>query len=275
MIDEERIVSGQAEPEDFTVDKNLRPKKLGQYIGQELVKKNLDIFIRAARGRNEALDHVLFHGLPGLGKTTLAYIIAHEMESNIKVTSGPVIERQGDLAAILTSLEQGDVLFIDEIHRLNHVVEEVLYPAMEDFQLDLVIGQGPGARSVKMDLPRFTLVGATTRTGLLTPPLRDRFGVMLRLDFYSTDELVQIVKRSAKILDLKVDDAGAKELGRRSRGTPRIANRLLRRVRDFAEVGGHSVITAEVADNALEMLAVDKEGLDEMDRRILLTVVDQ
>jgi len=275
MIHEERIVSGQAEPEDLTVDQNLRPKRLKHYIGQELVKKNLDVFIRAAKGRNESLDHVLFHGFPGLGKTTLAYIIAHEMDSNIKVTSGPVIERQGDLAAILTSLEPGDVLFIDEIHRLNHVVEEILYPAMEDFQLDLVIGQGPGARSVKMDLPRFTLVGATTRTGLLTPPLRDRFGVMLRLDFYSTDELVQIIRRSAKILGLKVDDAGAKELGRRSRGTPRIANRLLRRVRDFAEVGGHSVITAEVADNALEMLAVDKKGLDEMDRRILETIIDK
>ncbi|NOQ67377.1 MAG: Holliday junction branch migration DNA helicase RuvB [Desulfobacterales bacterium] len=275
MIEEERIVSGQVEPEEVLADNNLRPRKLGQYIGQELVKKNLDIFIRAAKGRNEPLDHVLFHGLPGLGKTTLAYIIAHEMESNIKATSGPVIERQGDLAAILTSLAPGDILFIDEIHRLNHVVEEILYPAMEDFQLDLVIGQGPGARSVKMDLPRFTLVGATTRTGLLTPPLRDRFGVMLRLDFYSTDELVHIVKRSAKILGLKVDDAGAKELGRRSRRTPRIANRLLRRVRDFAEVDGHSVITAKVADNALEMLAVDKEGLDDMDRRILLTIIDK
>lgn len=275
MIQEERIVSGQAEPDDLGVDKDLRPKKLGQYIGQELVKKNLEVFIKAAKGRNESLDHVLFHGFPGLGKTTLAYIIAHEMESNIKVTSGPVIERQGDLAAILTSLEPGDVLFIDEIHRLNHVVEEILYPAMEDFQLDLVIGQGPGARSVKMDLPQFTLVGATTRTGLLTPPLRDRFGVMLRLDFYSPDELVEIVRRSAKILGLQIDDAGAKELGRRSRGTPRIANRLLRRVRDFAEVGGHPVITAEVADNALEMLAVDKKGLDEMDRRILLTIVDK
>ena len=275
MIHEERIVSGQAEPEDLAVDQNLRPKSLKHYIGQELVKKNLDVFIRAAKGRSESLDHVLFHGFPGLGKTTLAYIIAHEMDSNIKVTSGPVIERQGDLAAILTSLEPGDVLFIDEIHRLNHVVEEILYPAMEDFQLDLVIGQGPGARSVKMDLPRFTLVGATTRTGLLTPPLRDRFGVMLRLDFYSTDELVQIIRRSAKILGLRVDDAGAKELGRRSRGTPRIANRLLRRVRDFAEVGGNSVITAEVADNALEMLAVDKKGLDEMDRRILETIIDK
>jgi len=275
MIHEERIVSGQREPEDLGIEQNLRPRRLKQYIGQELVKKNLEVFIKAAKGRNEPLDHVLFHGFPGLGKTTLAYIIAHEMESNIKVTSGPVIERQGDLAAILTSLEPGDVLFIDEIHRLNHVVEEILYPAMEDFQLDLVIGQGPGARSVKMDLSHFTLVGATTRTGLLTPPLRDRFGVMLRLDFYSAEDLVQIVERSAKILGLKIDKAGARELGRRSRGTPRIANRLLRRVRDFAQVGGHEVITAEVADQALEMLAVDKKGLDEMDRRILLTIIDK
>jgi Holliday junction DNA helicase RuvB len=275
MIHEERIVSGQRESEDLGIEQNLRPRRLKQYIGQELVKKNLEVFIKAAKGRNEPLDHVLFHGFPGLGKTTLAYIIAHEMESNIKVTSGPVIERQGDLAAILTSLEPGDVLFIDEIHRLNHVVEEILYPAMEDFQLDLVIGQGPGARSVKMDLSHFTLVGATTRTGLLTPPLRDRFGVMLRLDFYTAEDLVQIVERSAKIFGLKIDKAGARELGRRSRGTPRIANRLLRRVRDFAQVGGQEVITAEVADQALEMLAVDKKGLDEMDRRILLTIIDK
>ena len=275
MNHEERIVSGQPADEEIYVEQNLRPRLLSEYIGQELLKKNLDVFIRAAKARNEALDHVLFHGFPGLGKTTLAYIIAHEMGSNIKVTSGPVIERQGDLAAILTSLEEGDVLFIDEIHRLNHVVEEVLYPAMEDFQLDLVIGQGPGARSVKMDLPRFTLVGATTRTGLLTPPLRDRFGVVMRLDFYTPDELVKIIKRSAKIMGLKVDADGARELGKRSRGTPRIANRLLRRVRDFAEVGGHSVISAEVIDYALEMLAVDKLGLDDMDRRILLTIIDK
>ena len=272
---EERIVSGKPEDEEIYVEQNLRPRLLSEYIGQELVKKNLDVFIRAAKARNEALDHVLFHGFPGLGKTTLAYIIAHEMGSSIKVTSGPVIERQGDLAAILTSLEEGDVLFIDEIHRLNHVVEEILYPAMEDFQLDLVIGQGPGARSVKMDLPRFTLVGATTRTGLLTPPLRDRFGVVMRLDFYNPDELVKIIKRSAKIMGLKIDADGARELGKRSRGTPRIANRLLRRVRDFAEVGGHSVISAEVIDYALEMLAVDKLGLDDMDRRILLTIIDK
>ncbi|MBE9521412.1 MAG: Holliday junction branch migration DNA helicase RuvB [Proteobacteria bacterium] len=275
MNHEERIVSGQPVDEEIPVEQNIRPRLLSEYIGQELVKKNLDVFIRAAKARNEALDHVLFHGFPGLGKTTLAYIIAHEMGSNIKVTSGPVIERQGDLAAILTSLEEGDVLFIDEIHRLNHVVEEILYPAMEDFQLDLVIGQGPGARSVKMDLPRFTLVGATTRTGLLTPPLRDRFGVVLRLDFYSPDELVEIIKRSAKITGLKVDADGARELGKRSRGTPRIANRLLRRVRDFAEVGGHGVISVKVADHALEMLGVDKHGLDEMDRRILLTIIDK
>jgi len=275
MNHEERIVSGQPVDEEISVDQNFRPRLLSEYIGQELVKKNLDVFIQAAKARNEALDHVLFHGFPGLGKTTLAYIIAHEMGSNIKATSGPVIERQGDLAAILTSLEEGDVLFIDEIHRLNHVVEEILYPAMEDFQLDLVIGQGPGARSVKMDLPRFTLVGATTRTGLLTPPLRDRFGVVMRLDFYSPDELVKIIKRSAKIMGLKVDADGARELGKRSRGTPRIANRLLRRVRDFAEVGGHSVISAEVTDYALEMLGVDKLGLDDMDRRILLTIIDK
>ncbi len=275
MNHEERIVSGIAREIDVPPDTGLRPKRLGQYIGQDLLKKNLDIFIKAAKTRGEALDHVLLHGFPGLGKTTLAYIIANEMESNIKVTSGPVIEKPGDLAAILTSLQEGDVLFIDEIHRLNHVVEEILYPAMEDYQLDLVIGQGPGARSVKMDLPRFTLVGATTRTGLLTPPLRDRFGVILRLDFYSTAELVSIIKRTASLLGIAMDDAGAAELGKRSRGTPRIANRLLRRVRDFAEVGNHKVIDASVADNALEMLAVDRLGLDEMDRRILLTIIDK
>ncbi|MCI5132953.1 MAG: Holliday junction branch migration DNA helicase RuvB, partial [Candidatus Electrothrix sp. EH2] len=223
----------------------------------------------------EALDHVLFHGFPGLGKTTLAYIIANEMDAGIKTTSGPVIERSGDLAAILTSLQAGDVLFIDEIHRLNHAVEEILYPAMEDYQLDLVIGQGPGARSVKIDLPRFTLVGATTRTGLLTPPLRDRFGVLLRLEFYSPEELVTIVQRSAQVLGIAIDPAGALELGRRSRGTPRIANRLLRRVRAFSEVGGHAVVTEEVAGKALDMLAVDRFGLDEMDRRILLTLIDK
>ncbi len=274
-LDDERIVSARMAEEDIPQEGDLRPKKLSQYIGQEQVKRNLDVFIKAALGRGEALDHVLFHGFPGLGKTTLAYIIASEMGSHIKVTSGPVIERPGDLAAILTSLEAGDVLFIDEIHRLNHVVEEILYPAMEDYQLDLVIGQGPGARSVKMDLPRFTLVGATTRTGLLTPPLRDRFGVILRLDFYSPEELVRIISRSASLLGVAIDPEGAIELGRRSRGTPRIANRLLKRVRDFAEVDQQPLITREVAARALDMLDVDPLGLDEMDRRILLTIIDK
>jgi len=270
-----RLIAGEETPDELSSGVDLRPKMLDQYIGQEQLKKGLGIFIKAACKRGEPLDHVLLHGFPGLGKTTLAYIIANEMGAGIKVTSGPVIERPGDLAAILTSLQAGDVLFIDEIHRLNHVVEEILYPAMEDFQLDLVIGQGPGARSVKMDLPRFTLIGATTRTGLLTPPLRDRFGIILRLDFYSAEELVSIIKRSAKLLNIGIDDKGALELGRRSRGTPRIANRLLRRVRDFSEVGGHKNITRAVADAALNMLSVDRYGLDEMDRRILLSLIDK
>ncbi len=270
-----RIIEGEKQIDDVQPDVSLRPQQLDEYIGQEQVKNSLRVFIQAARQRGEALDHVLFHGFPGLGKTTLAYIIANEMGAGIKTTSGPVIERSGDLAAILTSLQAGDVLFIDEIHRLNHAVEEILYPAMEDYQLDLIIGQGPGARSVKIDLPRFTLVGATTRTGLLTPPLRDRFGVLLRLEFYSPEELVSIVQRSAGVLGIGIDDAGALELGRRSRGTPRIANRLLRRVRDFSEVGGHAIVTEEVADKALDMLAVDRFGLDDMDRRILLTLIDK
>ncbi|MDH4320806.1 MAG: Holliday junction branch migration DNA helicase RuvB [Desulfobulbaceae bacterium] len=275
MKHEERIVSAEVEPCEVMEEQGLRPQRLANYIGQEKVKENLSIAIQAAKGRGEALDHVLFHGFPGLGKTTLAYIIANEMGAHIKVTSGPVIERAGDLAAILTSLQAGDVLFIDEIHRLNHVVEEILYPAMEDYQLDLVVGQGPGAKSIKMDLPPFTLVGATTRTGLLTPPLRDRFGVILRLDFYSPEELVEIVKRSASLLHIPIDAAGALELGRRSRGTPRIANRLLKRIRDFAEVKADGRISAAVADQALTMLAVDRNGLDEMDRRILLTIIDK
>ena len=270
-----RIVEREKQIDDVQPDLSLRPQRLDEYIGQEQVKNSLRVFIQAARQRGEALDHVLFHGFPGLGKTTLAYIIANEMGAGIKTTSGPVIERSGDLAAILTSLQAGDVLFIDEIHRLNHAVEEILYPAMEDYQLDLIIGQGPGARSVKIDLPRFTLVGATTRTGLLTPPLRDRFGVLLRLEFYSPEELVTIVQRSSGVLGIEIDDTGALELGRRSRGTPRIANRLLRRVRDFSEVGGHAVVTEEVAGKALDMLAVDSFGLDEMDRRILLTLIDK
>ncbi|MGW8195328.1 MAG: Holliday junction branch migration DNA helicase RuvB [Desulforhopalus sp.] len=270
-----RLVGSEPQQSEYANDNSLRPQTLEEYIGQEQVRKSLSIFIRAALGRSEPLDHVLFHGFPGLGKTTLSYIIASEMGAGIKTTSGPVIEKQGDLAAILTSLQEGDVLFIDEIHRLNHAVEEILYPAMEDFQLDLIIGQGPGARSVKMDLPKFTLVGATTRTGLLTPPLRDRFGVVLRLEFYSPEELVTIVQRSGKILGMKVDRTGALELGRRSRGTPRIANRLLRRVRDYAEVGGHDVVDRDVADAALNMLGVDWFGLDDMDRRIMLTVIEK
>ena len=270
-----RLVSPNRDPVEPISDTSLRPRRLVEYIGQEQVKNSLSIFIQAARGRGEPLDHVLFHGFPGLGKTTLSYIIANEMGAGFKATSGPVIEKQGDLAAILTSLQEGDVLFIDEIHRLNHTVEEILYPAMEDFQIDLIIGQGPGARSVKMDLPKFTLVGATTRTGLLTPPLRDRFGVVLRLDFYSPEELVTIVQRSGRILGMNIDNSGALELGRRSRGTPRIANRLLRRVRDFAEVGGHAVVDTEVANKALILLGVDQFGLDEMDRRIMLTIIDK
>jgi len=273
---EERIVSTDSvSSHEELEERSLRPRRLSQYIGQEQVKANLEISLKAAQGRGETLDHVLLHGFPGLGKTTMAYIIANEMGANIRVTSGPVIEKPGDLAAILTSLHAGDVLFIDEIHRLNHVVEEILYPAMEDFQLDLLIGQGPGAKTVKMDLPPFTLVGATTRTGLLTPPLRDRFGVILRLDFYSPQELILIIKRSAALLGIPIDEEGALELGRRSRGTPRIANRLLKRVRDFAQVKAEGKITAAVADAALTMLAVDKEGLDEMDRRILLMLIDK
>lgn len=274
-FEEERIVSSTARRDDLVEEVSLRPKKLVHYVGQTQLKDNLIIAIEAAKGRNESLDHVLFHGFPGLGKTTLAYIIAHEMGANIKVTSGPVIEKAGDLAAILTSLQEGDVLFIDEIHRLNHVIEEILYPAMEDFQLDLVIGQGPGAKSVKMNLPHFTLVGATTRTGLLTPPLRDRFGVLLRLEFYSPEELVSIVERSARMLNILIDPEGAAELGHRSRGTPRIANRLLKRVRDYAQVKADGRITREVACKALDLLNVDPLGLDDMDRRILLTIIDK
>ncbi|MGL1933029.1 MAG: Holliday junction branch migration DNA helicase RuvB [Desulfotalea sp.] len=274
-FEEDRIVSPQPSFVDSGNDNALRPKTLDEYIGQQQLKSSLEIFIKAARARGESLDHVLFHGFPGLGKTTLSYIIAAEMGAGIKVTSGPVIEKQGDLAAILTGLQDGDVLFIDEIHRLNHAVEEVLYPAMEDYQLDLIIGQGPGARSVKMDLPRFTLVGATTRTGLLTAPLRDRFGVVLRLEFYSPEELVAIIMRSSRLLGMEISESGALELGKRSRGTPRIANRLLRRVRDYAEVGGHAVVNSDVASAALDLLGVDSYGLDEMDRRIMLAIIDK
>ncbi|MBT8330175.1 MAG: Holliday junction branch migration DNA helicase RuvB [Desulfofustis sp.] len=275
LFGDERMVDPAPIGRDQIQANNLRPKSLAEYIGQAQVRKRLNVSIGAAKKRGEPLDHLLFHGFPGLGKTTLSQIIANEMGTGIKPTSGPVIEKQGDLAAILTSLQEGDILFIDEIHRLNHVVEEILYPAMEDFQLDLIIGQGPGARSIKMELPRFTLIGATTRTGLLTPPLRDRFGDILRLQFYSPEELVIIVRRSAKILGLEINEEGALELGRRSRGTPRIANRLLRRVRDFAEVHGHEIVDRSVADAALKLLDVDEFGLDDMDRNIMLTVIDK
>lgn len=263
------------EDDETRYENNLRPRNLEEYIGQETLKANLRVFIEAARNRKESLDHVLFHGHPGLGKTTLAYILANELSVNIRATSGPVIEKTGDLAAILTNLKNNDVLFIDEIHRLNRVVEEMLYPAMEDYQLDIIIGQGPSARSIKLDLPRFTLVGATTRAGLLTPPLRDRFGVVLRVDFYTPEELAIIITRSARLLGISIDKEGAFEIARRSRGTPRIANRLLRRVRDFAQVKADGVITKNVADAALHMLEVDDRGFDRMDRQILSTIIDK
>jgi Holliday junction DNA helicase RuvB len=270
---EDRIIAPQRKDEDFPVEPNLRPKSFSDFIGQTEVKEKLDVFVQAARKRNEALDHVLLHGGPGLGKTTLAHILSHEMTAGLKTTSGPVVERAGDLAAILTNLEPHDILFVDEIHRLNHVVEEILYPAMEDYQLDIIIGQGPGARSIKLDIAPFTLVGATTRAGLLTRPLRERFGIQLRLDFYEQDDLATIVMRAARILGAQIENQGAKEIARRSRGTPRIANRLLRRVRDFAEVRADGRITRDVADQALSMLSVDHMGLDDLDRKMLHTII--
>jgi Holliday junction DNA helicase RuvB len=273
---EDRIdLTPQKVPDEQIFDVSLRPKTLNEYVGQKDVKERLKIFIQAAKERGEALDHALFLGPPGLGKTTLAYIIANELGVHIHSTSGPVLERAGDLAAILTNLENRDVLFIDEIHRLNRVVEEVLYPAMEDFKLDLIIGQGPSARTVKLDLPRFTLVGATTRAGLLTSPLRDRFGVVARLDFYSAEELSQIIRRSAKLLDVELTGEGSLEIAKRSRGTPRIANRLLRRVRDYAQVRADGTINEKVAHDALKLLDVDEKGFDHMDRKILLTIIDK
>ncbi|MFO1462244.1 MAG: Holliday junction branch migration DNA helicase RuvB [bacterium] len=262
-------------PEEEQIDRSLRPQSLADYVGQSGVKEKLAIFIQAAKQRGEPLDHCLFSGPPGLGKTSLAIIIANEMGANIKSTSGPAIERPGDLAALLTNLEEKDVLFIDEIHRLNTTVEEILYPAMEDFQLDIVIGQGPSAKTIKLDLPRFTLVGATTRAGLLTSPLRDRFGVVARLDFYSTEELATIVKRSAQILEIPVTAEGAHELARRARGTPRIVNRLLKRARDFAQVKASGILDAKVAGEALKLLDVDEKGFDHMDRKILLTILEK
>jgi Holliday junction DNA helicase RuvB len=272
---EERIIDPEPQPDEIPAEISLRPKTLDEYVGQEEMKRNLRVFIEAARGRSEALDHVLFHGSPGLGKTSLAHIIANELGVDIKSTSGPVLEKSGDLAAILTSLKPKDVLFIDEIHRLNHVVEEILYPAMEDYELDIIIGQDPSARTMKIPLPPFTLAGATTRTGLLTPPLRDRFGVVLRVDFYRPEDLQQIIVRSARLLDIPIKKAGAFEISKRARGTPRVANRLLKRVRDFAEVEADGIITQEVASRALDMLEVDDKGLDKMDRHIMLTIIEK
>jgi len=268
-----RLIGPAAAPDDVAVDRAIRPRRLADYVGQARVREQLEIFIPAARGRSEPLDHVLIFGPPGLGKTTLAHIIANEMGVGLRQTSGPVLEKPGDLAALLTNLEPGDLLFVDEIHRLSPVVEEVLYPAMEDYQLDILIGEGPAARSIKLDLPPFTLVGATTRAGLLTSPLRDRFGIVQRLEFYSAEELGAIVQRSAGILDIPMDEAGGREIARRSRGTPRIANRLLRRVRDYAQVKGSGVIDAQIADQALAMLQVDGMGFDQMDRRLLETLI--
>ena len=271
------LPEAQVEPteEDLHYEVSLRPRSLEEYIGQEAVKSNLRVFVEAAKSRGEALEHVLFYGPPGLGKTTLAYILGAELRVNVKATSGPVIERPGDLAAILSNLKEHDILFIDEIHRLSHVVEEILYPAMEDFQIDILIGQGPSARSIKLNIPPFTLVGATTRAGLLTSPLRDRFGISFHLEFYSPPELKQILIRSAQLLNMVVDSSGAEEIAKRSRGTPRIANRLLRRVRDFAQVWAQEKIDRAIADEALKLLEVDDRGLDKMDRKILLTISEK
>lgn len=270
-----RIIQTDLAGEDIVIEKGLRPESLDQYVGQSKAKNNLKIFIEAAKSRNEPLDHVLFYGPPGLGKTTLATIIAHEMGVHIKVTSGPAIEKPGEMAAILNNLAENDILFIDEIHRLNRQVEEVLYPAMEDYSIDIMIGKGQGARSIRLDLPKFTLVGATTKAGLLTAPLRDRFGVINKLEFYTVDELKQIIIRSAGLLNVEIDEKGATELARRSRGTPRLANRLLKRVRDFAQVKYDGVITEDVANLALDLLEVDKLGLDKGDRSILETMIDK
>lgn len=273
--DEDRIITSSMKHDDVDIENNLRPKFLADYLGQEKAKEQLSIFIEAAKSRNEPLDHVLLYGPPGLGKTTLAGIIASEMGVNLRITSGPAIERAGDLAAILTNLSENDVLFIDEIHRINRSVEEVLYPAMEDYCIDIVIGKGPSARSIRLDLPKFTLIGATTRAGMLTNPLRDRFGVICKLDYYTIDELTNIVIRSANILGAEIEHRGAKEIAKRSRGTPRIANRLLKRVRDYAQVRADGNITSEVAVQALQMIGVDSLGLDYVDEKLLLTIINK
>ncbi|MBX3709061.1 MAG: Holliday junction branch migration DNA helicase RuvB [Gammaproteobacteria bacterium] len=274
MMNTDRMIAPEQQEND-SLDRALRPKLLRDYIGQESVQEQMDIFIRAAKARNEALDHVLIFGPPGLGKTTLANIIAHELNVSLKQTSGPVLERPGDVAALLTNLQAGDVLFIDEIHRLSPVVEEVLYPAMEDYQIDIMIGEGPAARSIKLDLPQFTLIGATTRAGLLTSPLRDRFGIVQRLEFYQTKHLTQIVLRSAHILNVEIELTGGEEIARRSRGTPRIANRLLRRVRDYAEIKANGKVTKEVVKQALDFLNVDSQGFDVMDQKLLLALMEK
>lgn len=276
MIETDRLIAPEpAGNTDEQIDRAIRPKTLNDYLGQRVVREQMEIFLAAAKGRGEPLDHTLIFGPPGLGKTTLASIIAHEMGVSLKTTSGPVLEKAGDIAALMTNLEPGDVLFIDEIHRLSPLVEEVLYPAMEDYQLDIMIGEGPAARSIKLDLPPFTLVGATTRAGLLTSPLRDRFGIVQRLEFYEIEDLARIVSRSAQLLEIPVDDNGAHEVARRSRGTPRIANRLLRRVRDYAEVRADGRVTASVAQQALDMLNVDQQGFDHLDRRLLLMLIEK